>query len=629
MRQRSWSSLRIQLILSTSLLVIAALTTTQVLGLSQARDVYLAGVLRDMEFMADQMLRPVDAIAATSRNAQEFAPKVAAEVDYIRDQYFAKHGMKGYAFVLAKDGTTIYSLGTTSGNVNDLGEQGKIQMAKMKDVNFNGTVYYTWKNPSDPAPREKVAVVRTIPSKPDWILAISAYTSDDLLVPFTSMAKRTYMLGGLVLVVAILMVLVLANRIVRALTPLQASMAQIAAGDLQFDLSPLAPVMRRKDELGSMAREFSGMVSGLRDMLRGIHVQTEAVGTAAARLATVSNHTATATHAVTTGISAVSAGTLEQSQYASEIHRTIQELEQIIDQVAQGNNRAAVDVQTSAGMLHGMVNDLEAVSQNAAGVADGSSRVAEMARSGVKVVDDTMQGMEQIHRVVGDAGEHIQDLARLSSQIGAITGVITEIAEQTNLLALNAAIEAARAGEHGRGFAVVAEEVRKLAERSARSSGEINQLIATIQARTLEVVTAVQSGMTEVEAGSRLASETQRFLREIVSTVEQSASDISTIAEAAGRVQKEAAQIVQAFEAVGAMTEENSAATEEMSAGAVQVTSSIDRIVSISHAAATSAKEVTASSQEIAVSSDEVAAAARDLQRIAGDLAAGMQRFRL
>lgn len=629
MSRRNWFSLRLQLIISTSLLVVAALAAAQLVGLQQARDVYLTGVIRDMEFMADQMVRPVDSIAAITSDPKEFGSKVAAEVTFIRDHYFAKHGMSGYAFVLARDGETIYSPGTSSGNVNDLGEYGQKQMAKMKAVDFNGTVFYEWKNPSDPAPREKVAVVRVLPSNPDWFLAVSAYTEDDLLVPFTQMTQRTYLAGGLVLAVAMIIVLLLAERIVRALRPLQVGMAQIASGDLQVDLNRLGPVMRRKDELGGMAREFNQMVTGLRQMLQGINDQTEAVRKAADRLSHISTQSSTATQAMATRITEVSAGTMEQSQHVTEVHRTIQELEQTIEQIAQGNNQAVVDVQQSAGMLDGMTKDMGAVARNASGVAEGTARVAEMARNGVQVVDDTMQGMEQIRRAVGDVVDQFQDLVKVSNQIGAITEVISGIAEQTNLLALNAAIEAARAGEHGRGFAVVAEEVRKLAERSARSSGEINQLIDTIQSRTAQVLHAVKGGLSEAEEGSRLASQTQQFLREIVATVEQSAREVNEIAQAASKVQTEAELIVRAFESVSAMTEENSAATEEMSAGAVEVTTSIDRIASIAQVSATAAEEATASSKELAASIDQVATAAGDLAAIAEELTDGVKRFRL
>jgi methyl-accepting chemotaxis protein len=134
--------------------------------------------------------------------------------------------------------------------------------------------------------------------------------------------------------------------------------------------------------------------------------------------------------------------------------------------------------------------------------------------------------------------------------------VIREVADQTNLLALNAAIEAARAGEQGRGFAVVADEVRKLAERTASATVEIEETIHGIQSETSGAVNAMDTALGEVDQGVQLTNSAADALRSIENGARITLERIADVASASQEQSGASTSIAQRVEKVAQMVEE-------------------------------------------------------------------------
>lgn len=273
------------------------------------------------------------------------------------------------------------------------------------------------------------------------------------------------------------------------------------------------------------------------------------------------------------------------NRFVERIHTSIREVSSATEQVNEvalrvvsASNSSMVNSDEQANRTNSVaaaINELGAAAQeiarNAAQASSQASDARHLAEDGQQVVERNIKAMTELSAMISASSGNIEALNSKTVNIGQILEVITSISQQTNLLALNAAIEAARAGEAGRGFAVVADEVRSLAQRTQKSTEEIEELIVGLQSGTQQVANIMDNsrGLTDssVEltrrAGSALGSITRT-----VSTIQAMNSQIATAAEQQSAVAEE---INRSVLNVRDISEQTAAASEETAASSTEL----------------------------------------------------------
>jgi methyl-accepting chemotaxis protein len=251
--------------------------------------------------------------------------------------------------------------------------------------------------------------------------------------------------------------------------------------------------------------------------------------------------------------------------------------------MSEQSNRST-QIATSAEEMSQTVVD---IAKNAANIATSSTDTATIAHQGAQVVEKSVVETRAIADTVTASTAVMKTLGERSQAIGEIVAVINDIADQTNLLALNAAIEAARAGEQGRGFAVVADEVRKLAERTAKATAEISDMIRSIQSEVDNAVRAMESTNEKVDVGLKYSIEAGEQLEKIVQSVSGLQSMVQQIASA----------------------------TEEMSATSEMISGDIQGVAN--------------GAREVSGGSDQIGQASSELARLSGQLKLIVDHFKV
>ncbi len=351
------------------------------------------------------------------------------------------------------------------------------------------------------------------------------------------------------IIIGIIALIFAIKTIIRPIKDLSREMKDISEGN--GDLSRVI-TLRGNDEITELTRYFNNFIGGIKGIVVKLNASSTTLNASMENISTISFELSRSTEMIAGAVMEVSSGSVTQTDMVDQLNKTISNVN----------------------------NEVDSVKKEAEDLLAESSATNQTAIEGSKLLQKQIENMKDVVATLKGVGNSAQTLQNYSQNINEILAIISSISSQTNLLALNASIEAARAGEAGRGFAVVANEIKKLAEETAKSTVQISEITGNILGQTADVnakVTNMDMQIHEqesslMEVNSKLAEISEKSTRayesarEINQKSERVKRDFTIVGSSASNISEVVAQNSNSTQDVAAAIEEQTASFQEVSA---------------------------------------------------------------